>query len=167
MKPGLVVSLSVFLLAACATGPDYKEARNKSSSGYSEQVLDTDRYRVTYKLKDDNIGLAQDLVLLRASELTLEKGYKYFKTISRDTETSKERTRDSWHRTGPDYVVTRDCGLIGCRDTAYPVYRRDGLGTYTTREETIVAIEILMSDTRKAESYDAANLAANIRSRLD
>jgi hypothetical protein len=43
------------------------------------------------------------------------------------------------------------------------------VGTFTSRDETVISIEILLSDdnaTASPDKYDASQVAANIRARL-
>ena len=74
MKQQALILASALAITACATSPDYREARNDRAEGFSEQVIETNRYRIQYRMDDDHVGRAQDYALLRAAELTMEKG---------------------------------------------------------------------------------------------
>ncbi len=158
------------LVGACSTGPsDYRAAARQGPEGYFVQGLESDRYRVEYRLNDDNVGRAQDLALLRAAELTMEPGYKTFEVVSCSSDVVEDRRPDAQVEVRRDYVVTRNCGLLGCSTSTSPAYTTRTFGTYRSSDQTIVAIEIKMSNRpagRNAHAYDASEIAANIRSRL-
>jgi len=140
-----------------------RETKDISFSRSSQIVI------VWSRLDEENVGCAQDLALLRAAELTMERGYESFEVVSRSSDVVEDRRPDTRVEFRRDYVVTRDCGLLGCTTSTTPVYTSGGFGTYTSRDETIVAIEVKMSDRHAGENaqvYDASELAANIRARL-
>ena len=73
-------------LAACAAASTpYQPAAN--GFGFSEQQVETDRYRVQFRGNDVT---ARDTVesygLYRAAELTVERGYDYFVVADRDVQ---------------------------------------------------------------------------------
>jgi len=82
--------LTVFVataLAGCATINPYHPAKSASDTGFSEQQLDDNRYRVTFRgdsttSRED----VEDYLLYRAAELTVEKGHDYFIMAEQDTE---------------------------------------------------------------------------------
>ena len=78
----LVVSL---LLTACATATPY-QPQAKSGEGYSEQRLETNRYRVR---SVGNSATSRDTVenylMYRAAEITLQNGYDWFAIADRMT----------------------------------------------------------------------------------
>ena len=160
--------ISTFVVTACASGPDYRQAASPNGEGYSQKVIESDRYRVSYKLNEDHIGKAQDYALLRAAELTMEQGYETFEVVYETASTSEE-DRDTFNtRLSNDVVVTRDCGLLSCRTTARPVLTQTEIGTFSTDSETMVTLEIRLSDADADTSprmYDASEVAANIRMR--
>lgn len=73
-------------LAACATPTPYQPAAD-TQYGFSEQQIEPDRYRVIFsgnRLTDRET--VENYLLLRASELTLQKGFETFRVVTRDTE---------------------------------------------------------------------------------
>lgn len=79
------LALSAMLLAACATPTAYQPAR--SGYGYSEQKIETDRYRVTFAGNSSTPrATVENYLLFRAAELTLASGYDYFALSDRSTE---------------------------------------------------------------------------------
>lgn len=160
----LVAALS---LTACASAPSYRSASSATASGYSEQVIEKDRYRVQYRLKGSDKAAARDYALLRAGELTLEKGYSTFELVSQESETVREDSAGFETGLERDYAITRDCGLLSCQTRTVPTYSGSAsAGTGSTKREAVVTLEILMSDKDASVSprlYDASEVVANLR----
>ena len=83
MRVFLTLSLAL-LLASCA-GPTYRE-KSKFGDGYSETRLSENIFRVSYEgtISTDQ-ERATDFAWLRAAELTLKNGYRFFKIIDRNS----------------------------------------------------------------------------------
>ena len=82
----ICVAVFGFALAACSATPTpYQVAGD--DGGYSDQRIETDRYRVTF---EGNTATSRDRVedfaLYRAAELTLQSGHDYFKVLSKEVE---------------------------------------------------------------------------------
>ena len=76
--PILAILPAALLLTACATGPKpYQPASGASSYGWSEQAIETGRYRVSYQAETPE--KAREYALLRAAELTLQSGGEWFR----------------------------------------------------------------------------------------
>ncbi|MFA7556018.1 MAG: hypothetical protein WCY88_17370 [Spongiibacteraceae bacterium] len=60
-----------------------------SGYGYSETEISTNRYCVDYKARSHSAGKAKNYALLRAAELTLEKGYDWFVVVDRELSVEK------------------------------------------------------------------------------
>ncbi|WP_453977687.1 CC0125/CC1285 family lipoprotein [Brevundimonas sp. Marseille-Q4549] len=72
-----LTGLSVLALTACASLAPYGQQRGSGGQGYSEQRVESNRYRVTY----NGVGAAgrvADWALVRAADLTTEQGYDWF-----------------------------------------------------------------------------------------
>lgn len=90
-RGALVAALaaSTTLVAACATETAYRPATGSGfyRTGYSDQRIEPNRYRVTFA---GNTVTDRDVVerylLFRAAELTLQNGYDYFVMADRDTD---------------------------------------------------------------------------------
>jgi hypothetical protein len=98
LKPALLAATAAALaLSACATATPYGPAGPDSRYGYSDQRIDSDRYRVNFS---GNSVTSRDQVemslLLRAAELTLETGNDWFATVNRATD------RDVRYASSPD-----------------------------------------------------------------
>jgi hypothetical protein len=87
LKPVLLATAAALALSACATATPYGPAGPQSRYGYSEQRVDSDRYRVSFA---GNSVTSREQVemslLLRAAELTLESGHDWFATVNRATD---------------------------------------------------------------------------------
>lgn len=80
----LVAGASV--LAACQSGPAYRERGPGESIGYTDQRLTENRYRVTYAGGNATTREeVEDFLLRRAAEVTLDSGYSHFVFDARDT----------------------------------------------------------------------------------
>lgn len=150
-------------LSACASAPDYTEARNDRSSGYSETQLEADRYLVRYRVRNDELEEARTLALRRAAELTLLNGYQTFEIVSQIG--TRDRDSDTFHSAYPaGPVVAQRCGLLSCQST---VIHQAGVGGTTRfeREESLVELDIVMSDKDARASpslYDASEVYASL-----
>jgi hypothetical protein len=156
---GLVV------LAACASTPDYREATSQRGPGYAEARIESNRYSVSYRLNNDDYNRARELAMRRAAELTLESGFDTFELVTESS--SQETERDRYDRTsGPDRVLERDCGLLGCT-TSVRNAPGDPFGdAFDTERSTVTAtLEIVLSDKDANVSpslYDASEVFANL-----
>lgn len=71
-----------FSLCACASQSIYKPAKG-GDFGYTEKLLGENYYRVQFKAFGK--GRASDHAILRAAELTNEKGYAWFVIVNQET----------------------------------------------------------------------------------
>jgi len=73
----LAAAIAAVLACACATLTPYQPARN--GEGYSEQRLESNRYRVAFAGNSaTSRQTVENYLLYRAAELTLDNGYDYF-----------------------------------------------------------------------------------------
>jgi len=166
MKPVLLACTALLFAAACASTPAYREAPSASATGYSEQVVEKDRYRVQYRAVGSDSGKAQDYALLRAAELTLEKGFSTFEIVSRNAEASTEEKMLAGTSMRPDYVVSRNCGLLSCTSAVHPLPPSFDDETTVSHKEVVVSLEILLSNKDAAANpalYSASQVVANVR----
>lgn len=83
------LAASTALVSACATETTYRPATGSGfyRSGYSDQQIEPNRFRVTFA---GNTVTDRDVVerylLFRAAELTLQNGFDYFVMADRDTD---------------------------------------------------------------------------------
>ena len=90
---GLVALL--LALAGCAANPTpYQPATN--GYGFSQQQLESNRYRVTFAGNGDtSLDTVRNYMLYRAAEVTVESGHDYFVVVDQDTQ-----SRTIYHGTG-------------------------------------------------------------------
>ncbi|MDJ0921909.1 MAG: hypothetical protein QNI84_12345 [Henriciella sp.] len=107
-----ILAISVIIgLAACATPTPYRALED--GYGYSEEKLDDDRYRVSFHGNaDTSQTLANDYLMLRMADLTLENRKAYF--------TVEEQGTDCFItiRTSPDST----CTVHRAYTNPYPYY---------------------------------------------
>jgi hypothetical protein len=88
----IVIAVAAAILSACVTPTPYQPAQPRGF-GYSEERLDQNKFRVTFRgnslTKRETV---EDYLLYRAAELTLQNGFSHFLVIGRDTE-AKTRYR--------------------------------------------------------------------------
>lgn len=145
------VFLAAFaLLAACASSTVYGPA-NGSGFGYTDQAIETGRYRITYKAP--NAEVAENGALRRAAELTTQNGYDYFTVAARDLER---------RRTGGGSSVGIGGSTGGSRSGI-------GLGVNVPLggggEEVTARMEVVMGRGERpsgSNSYDARSILSNI-----
>ena len=151
--------ISVLALAACVSGGLYHAASSARGSGYSEQKLETNRYRVTFTgAQSTPAGVVQDYALLRAAELTLNMGFEWFTVVGRSTV-----NQDSGY--GPRFsgMFGPPCGVFGCRSALYGGFWYDDFDD--TRLSA--SLDIVMGKGAKPSdpsTYDAKDVANTIRS---
>ncbi len=154
----LAALAAVLGLAACASSPDYVRAPREGAPGYSEQRIESGRYRVRYEGRSSQrLAEVQDLALLRAAELTLNQRASWFQVVSRDS----EQTGDD--RRGGLSVGVGAGGAIG-RNAFGGVSL--GTGGGRSRGSAIAILEILMGTGDKPEGadvYDAAEVFASLK----
>lgn len=149
-------------LAACST-PLYKQASGPYGLGYSEAALEEGRYRITFRARD--LATAYDFALLRAAELTLAKGYTWFRV----TNTIGDEHSDDYPRSrvsvGTGYGGHGHYGSRWGFGLGFP------LGS--SRRDAVTSIDIQMGKGDKPEDssehgkvYDAASVKATIGPRV-
>ncbi|MEX0739996.1 MAG: hypothetical protein WD071_11700 [Pseudohongiella sp.] len=162
-----IVVLAVSLLTACASQPDYRAADGRGY-GYTDQQLSGDQYRINFKARGDNTGLAMDYAMLRASELTMENGYDWFDIASRDTLVDRERIEPGMSAgVGATYTTVQDCGLLTCRTYQRPNQQyHTGMYLGDERSEVEVIMEIRMGTGIRPSGeqiYDAREVYENLK----
>jgi len=94
-----VVLVLLLGLGACAgAGPTpYGPAERPGGTGYSEERLAPDRYRITVAgnalTPRDRV---EDYLLYRAAELTQQEGFEHFRLQERQTDSDTLRYEDGW-----------------------------------------------------------------------
>lgn len=99
-------------ITACSSVSNYRAAKN-DGFGYKEIALDSTSYRVQFKARGNQRNAAKNYALQRAAELTLSAGYDWF-VVSKERIRILEDAEGDWPG-DPDFIHTRQCGLLGCR----------------------------------------------------
>ena len=167
----IVFASALLVLAACASGPSYQPQSSANAQGYSEQMIEKDRWRVRYTGSSRMTSAqVQDYALMRAAELSLANGAQWFQVVQSDTDAEPRQRYSIETDFGPDYAVRRSCGLLGCTTQAVPVMSRTERETVETRTVYEHSMEILMGHGAKLDgalrAYDAAQTFKNLQAKL-
>jgi hypothetical protein len=76
------LTLAFLLLSGCAIGSSYHDSDNLWKLGYSDIQMNDRVYRVSYAGYSIPQNECDDFALMRASEITREKGYRYFRILA-------------------------------------------------------------------------------------
>ncbi|PQA87151.1 CC0125/CC1285 family lipoprotein [Hyphococcus luteus] len=142
-----ILAATIVFLGGCATGyrgPVYEQATSQYDNGYSETRIDSNRFQVRYRSVGASQALAEDWVLRRSAELTLDQKYDWFQITSRNR-TFSDSTLDR-------YDQMRIYGRDSQRYPDRPQY------DYGTDDSAVAQIEILMGNNpapRSTSVYDA------------
>ncbi|MBI1249870.1 MAG: hypothetical protein GC189_00165 [Alphaproteobacteria bacterium] len=160
----LALAAALMLLAACASTPVYAPAARAGGTGYSEQRIETNRWRVIYRGgQGANPALVADFALLRAADLTVLSGNDWFVVDRRDAEVEPGSR-------GPSVSVGLGGGNYG---------RRSGVGVGVgvgfplgggQSGPSELLLEIRMGRGPAPEvpnAYNARDVAQSIRARLN
>ncbi|MFT3810946.1 MAG: hypothetical protein QM698_13585 [Micropepsaceae bacterium] len=160
--------MSGMALGACATTPLYKPQTSSVSSGYSEQQLDQNQYRVTFAGKrSTSRNRVEDGLVLRAAEVTLGAGYSHFLIDDRDVSRESDGLyRDPWgYDYGPRFAFSYGFGY-GRRGFYDPFYYRWGYADDLDRSRYVASADIALLRPEEAASQpkaiDAAAVIANL-----
>lgn len=163
------ITLLGLALGACTNSPLYKPQASKSGSGYSEQQLDANQYRVTFTGKrSTSRQRVEDGLMLRAAEVTREAGFSHFLVNNRETEREGDWFgRDPWGWDyGPRFALSY--GIGGGRYGFYdPFHYRFGFYHDRFDESRFVAsADITMLTAAQASSEPSAIEAASVIANL-
>lgn len=108
----IMLAASALLVAACATSTPYGPAENGKGYGFSDQRIESNRYRITFRGNSVTPReTVENALLYRSAELTVELGYDYFIALENDTEANKS------------YSTTTEPAFYGRYGYGYPFYR--------------------------------------------
>ncbi|MFT4764080.1 MAG: hypothetical protein ACI9OH_001173 [Oleispira sp.] len=155
----LILSITCFcLLQACASYSPYHPASNRGY-GYSETQLSDTQYRIDFKAREIERGKAVNYAMLRAAELTLEKGFDWFEVVDRQSDKKQPRMSSG---IGFGIAQHQSMGARSSFGMGFEFGDRD-------RSEADVLLEIIMGKGVRPDVkqvYSANTLAKNLRKAL-
>lgn len=156
---------AVLALSACASTPTYTPAATQAGAGYSETQIEADRYFVTYRAPGQTQeSLVHDYALLRAADITLERGREWF-WVDRRSFDGESRGRPSGPTIGVGVGGARWSGGGGSFGSVSIGVPLGGGSGSTVRSATL---EIRLGEGPQPVSpnaYDARAIATNLRAR--
>jgi hypothetical protein len=157
----IALTAALVLLGGCETAATYHPLEESSGTGYTDQQLAANRYRVTFTGNSVTPReTVESYLLLRAAEVTLNSGYRHFIFDTRDTQAQTTYRSDfvgwpGWHGYGW-YGHTWPYGAwgMGADVTTRPI----------TRYEAYAEIVVLTDDQAKKETraIDAQDVLVHI-----
>ena len=85
-----VAAGTAILLSACVTATQYAPATAQNGYGFSEQRIESNRYRIMFRGNSSTSReTVENFLLYRAAELTLINGYDHFIVFENDTEANR------------------------------------------------------------------------------
>ena len=164
----LAVSLVFLGLAGCVSPTTYKPAENDRATGYSDQRLADNRFRVTFTGNSvTRRQTVENFLLLRSAEVTRDAGFAWFVFDDRNTEAKTTYHTDfaglpGW---GPGFGPGFGWYWHSWRRDPWDPYWGGGAEAIpSTRYEAYAEIILLTPEQAKAESH-ALN-AADVIARL-
>lgn len=160
IRPALA-AVAALSLAACASLGPYAPQTSVNGQGFSEQRLEADRFRVTYRGVGAPAPVA-DLALRRAAELTVQQGYDWFEVTQR------------WTDGRPDSAGgVRPSVSVGASSGRYGGYSASGVGVglglnFSGPQPTSTTLEVLMGRGPRPDrpnAYDARSVADSLGAR--
>lgn len=98
MRKSALLIFALAALSACATSTPYGPAAEGGGYGFSEQQIESDRYRVTFSGNSSTTReTVENFLLYRAAELTAERGFDYFTMLESDTEQKTTYSTTSYY----------------------------------------------------------------------
>lgn len=162
------------VLGGCATATPYQAATQRGTYGYNETQLADNRYRIIFRGNAVTPSeTTQDYALLRAADLTVQKGYDWFRPTDRNTapHTRTLGSATGLYDVGGPATVVQHCGLLTCNTvvSAAPRLAIADTGT-STQTDYASSLEIIMGKNPQPEgsdAYDARQLAQTLRAQLE
>jgi len=157
----MVLIAGAFALAACATATPYGPSDGRY--GYSEQRIESDRYRVSFSGNSSTSReTVETFLLYRAAELTVENGYDHF--IMTEQETDAQST----YHARPIFYGSFGHGHHGYHGFPYYAYGFSWAHQETTteiRRYEALAYIVMREGEKPADdalAYDAREVMSNL-----
>jgi hypothetical protein len=157
-----LVAVSALALSACASLTPYGPQQSARGQGFSEQRIESNRFRVSYN-GVGAVGPVADRALFRAAQLTVDQGYDWFEVTQR------------WIDGRPDSAGgVRPSVSIGAGSGRYGGWSTSGVGVglgfdLSGPQPTSTTLEIVMGRGQRPDrpnAYDARGVQDAIRNRL-
>ena len=157
-----LIAASALTLSACASLAPYGPQMGPNGQGFSEQRIESNRFRVTYRGVGDPAPVA-DYALLRAAELTTQQGYDWFEITQR------------WIDGRPGSAGgVRPSVSIGGGSSRYGAYSASGVGVgvglnLSGPSPTSTVLEIVMGRGQRPDrpnAYDARGVQNSLGRRF-
>jgi len=171
MRKLLPLIFAPLMLGACASdflAPQVPQAQPVRATAEPEDG----RYTVVYRgASGTTAARTRDLALLRASNITLQKGGDWFEIITEYAGTDEERTSDFERDPfGNQVQLKGECGLLGCPSNARP---QPGFSDAERGRETRVSpthsFEIIVHQNpmpaNNRNAYNAVRTSEDVRAR--
>jgi len=158
-----LIAAAGLALSACASLAPYGPQAAPGGQGYSEQRIESNRFRVTYSGVGAP-GPVADMALLRAAELTTSQGYDWFEVTQRWT----DGRLDSAGGLRPSVSIGAGSSSYGGR---YGSYRSSGVGVgvglnFSGPSPTSTALEVVMGNGEtpdRPNAYSARGVQDSLR----
>jgi hypothetical protein len=157
-----LIAVSALALSACASLAPYGPQQSARGQGFSEQRIESNRFRVSYN-GVGAVGPVADRALFRAAQLTVDQGYDWFEVTQR------------WIDGRPDSAGgVRPSVSIGAGSGRYGGWSTSGVGVglgfdLSGPQPTSTTLEIVMGRGQRPDrpnAYDARGVQDAIRNRL-
>lgn len=158
-----LIAAAGLTLSACASLAPYGPQTGPGGQGYSEQRIESNRFRVTYQ-GVGHPGPVMDMALLRAAELTTAQGYDWFEVTQRWTDGRPDSAGGMRPSLGVGYGSSRYSGRYGD-------YSASGVGlglglNFSGPSATSTTLEVVMGNGPKPDrpnAYEARGVQDGLR----
>lgn len=167
-RPSILIA-AFLALAACATSTPYAPAAEGNGYGFSEQRIESNRYRIMFRGNSSTTReTVETFLLFRAAELTVINGFDHFIVIENDTEV---RSNYSTTTTSPAFFGRY--GGFGYGPYAFPYYAygwgwgfpQDSFTREITRYSAVAFVTMHKGDKPQdnPQAFDAREVVENLR----
>ena len=155
-------------LAACATETPYQPIVERGGYGYSENQIESNRYRVSFRGNSlTERETVENYLLFRAAELTQQRGFDYFIVADRGVQGHSELRSMGPYRAGfaPNYWFFTRRGWLPFYD---PFFDQPASYREITRFEASAEIAMFhgQKPAENANAFDARDVVANLGPRV-
>lgn len=158
-----LIAAAGLMVSACASLAPYGPQAGSGGQGYSEQRIESSRFRITYTGVGAP-GPVADYALLRAAELTTAQGHDWFEVTQRWTDGRPDSAGGVRPSVGVSYGSGRGSGRYGS-------YSASGVGVgvglnFSGPSRTSTTLEVVMGNGPKPDrpnAYDARSVQDGLR----